>query len=406
MHLPARWSPRRWSHSRWSTAAACGLAALALTAMPAAAEEAPPPPPVVNGTPTGDYEYVGMLVACYNGNYCQDWCSGSLVKSDWVVTAAHCVEAIDDFARSGYNEFYVVFGRSLSDYDDYAVIDRWIEHPSYSSSSLQADIGLLELDSNVTSISPVAVNTDSPSSFRSGTDFTYVGFGITDDGANDSGTKRVADIPYYDYDSQFIYAYDSTGTHNVCSGDSGGAGLNSLGGGSYELVAVNSFVASVDGRTGPCEGGYTGGTRADAFYSWMDGYVNFSSSGGSTGGSSGSGSGSDDGGSSGSGGSGSSGSGGSGSGGSGSGGSGSGGSGSGGDDGGGDVGGDDGSWDTGDPSEDANSETAPEWGETEAEPGEAPGKAAGCSTAASAAAPAAMLAWLGAMAVARRREDG
>ena len=386
-------------HTHRSILAAVGLAALATVGTPASAEE-PPPPPVVNGTPTGDYEYVGMLVACYNGNYCSDFCSGSLVSSDWVVTAAHCVEAIDDFSRSGYNEFYVIFGRSLSDYDDYRQMDRWIEHPSYSSTSLTADIGLIELSSSINSISPVAVNTDSPRTFSSGTSFTYVGFGITDDGASDSGIKRYAQIPYYDYDSQFIYAWDSSGTYNVCSGDSGGAGLNSLGGGSYELVAVNSFVASVDGRTGPCDGGYTGGTRADAFYSWMDGYVNFSSSGSSGSGSSGSGSSG-----SGSSGSGSSGSGGSGSGGSGSGGSGSGGSGgsgSGGDTS-GDVGGD-GASDTGELSGGTDTASAPVWGETEAEPGVPPVKG-GCSTTASAAAPAAMLAWLGAMAVARRRED-
>ncbi len=377
-------------------------AALALVATPAAASE-PPPPPVVNGTVTSDYEYVGVLLAC-TSRYCQDFCSSSLVSNTWVVTAAHCVEALDEFASAGYTDFYVGFGRDVNSLTDWAEMDRWIEHPSYDPSRLTADIGLIELASSVTSITPVAVNSDSPSTFTVGS-ATYVGYGITDDGRSDSGTKRYANIPLDSYDSQFIIAYDSTETYNVCSGDSGGAGLIPLTSTTYELIAVNSYVAPTSTSDGYCDGGYTGGTRTDVFYSWMDGYVGFSSSGTSGSGSSGSGSS----------GSGSSGSGSSGSGSSGSGSSGSGGSGSGSGGGSGDSGGDtsgsgsggDGGVDTGDFDDtgvDGASDSL-DWGETEAEPGEAPGKGTGCSTVSSAAAPAAMLAWLGAMAVARRRED-
>ena len=81
------------------------LPALILALSPSAlAEEAPP---VVNGSTTSDYEAVGVLLACESRG-CSSFCSGNLVEANWVVTAAHCVDAMADYDRYGYDVYFGV----------------------------------------------------------------------------------------------------------------------------------------------------------------------------------------------------------------------------------------------------------------------------------------------------------
>ena len=238
------------------------------------------PANVVNGSTTSDYEAVGVLLYC-SSRGCGSFCSGNLVDANWVVTAAHCVDALDDAVRAGYTGYFAV-GASVNDIDHYEEIVSYAEHPSYNTSTLRNDIGMVELaGSGITAVTPLPLNTSSVDNSWLGMDLTYVGYGITGDGRSDSGVKRTGDIPVYDYDSYFITAYD--GVVNVCQGDSGGAGLYNDGG-TWTLAAVNSYV------TPRCNGGATGGVRVDSYISWIEGYVN-STSGGSSGGSSSGGSG-------------------------------------------------------------------------------------------------------------------
>ncbi|MDP2309619.1 MAG: serine protease [Pseudomonadota bacterium] len=238
---------------------------------PAFAQEAPP---IVNGSTTRDYGQVVTLYAADNDGYGYNFCSGTLIASDWVLTAAHCVAAMDDNERSGMPNLIIIVGYDLNTeagVTDYAYARRWIEHPSYNDSTLQNDIGIIELETDITSIDIMPVNKDDIRSGDIGDDFRYVGWGITSDSGTDSSKKRTADIPLYDYDSMFLYGYDPEDNQNVCSGDSGGAALQILGTNAFELAAVNSFVSDDDSTY--CEGGYTGGTRVDSFISWIEGYT-------------------------------------------------------------------------------------------------------------------------------------
>ena len=237
--------------------------------------DAPPPPPIVNGERTSDFIQVGAIMA-YSDDYGgYSFCSATLIHEKWAVTAAHCLEAASEYYTYG-SDIYFVLGDNLYTDDgvfDYEKAVNWVIHPDYGGSNgyITADIGVMELENGFPDIEPIALNEEAPSSAWSGMIFDYVGWGITADNQQDSGVKRTAAIPYYDSDEQFIYAYDSQS--NLCSGDSGGAGLIPLEDGTYAIAGVNSFVFGVQSSQTACVGGGSGATRIDAYFDWIREYV-------------------------------------------------------------------------------------------------------------------------------------
>ena len=222
------------------------------------------PPPIVNGTGTSDWPAVGALVTANLDGIGTQFCSGTLIDPSYVVTAAHCVEAADAYTAAGNTNYFFVGQNIWDSVDAYRGVSATWTHPqfSYSGTTPLHDIGILELERPISSVDPIPVNTETVPRAWVGEDLTYVGYGITGDGRGDSGQKRTADIPLWDYDFQYVYGLDVTDGQNLCSGDSGGAALKEIDG-VWTLVGVNSFVFGYSSSDTSCIGGGSGATRVD-----------------------------------------------------------------------------------------------------------------------------------------------
>ncbi len=243
-----------------------------LLPLAASADDIERVPVIVNGIATAEPEAVTALTFESGGSLYGPFCSATLIDAKWAVTAAHCVEAIqNDYADY---DAYVVTGADLltTGVDSYVKIKNSIAHPEYDNSSYTDDIGLLELDGvGLLGVATIPLSQQSVDSTWIDQELRFVGYGITDDGAEDMGTKRYADIPIVNVDMEIIYAWDPDDGQNVCQGDSGGAALEVLGSNDYELVGVNAFVGLWKGQEGQdaCADGFVGATRVDVHMDWI-----------------------------------------------------------------------------------------------------------------------------------------
>ena len=217
--------------------------------------------------------------------------SGTLIASDWVLTAAHVVKGATSLQ-------FTVGGVKVS-------ADKWVANPSYTGTLTNGyDIGLMHLSTPVLSISPAGRYTGSR---ELGTVGTSVGYGKTGTGLTGAttldfqkrGGQNMVDAYYpgrgtsriimMDFDNPTKPADSSYGSSTplnmeylIAPGDSGG-GLFADFGGVTKLIGVHSFGwAKLDGVMDFDYGDVTGDTRVSVFNSWIDSVITGGSTLGST----------------------------------------------------------------------------------------------------------------------------
>nr|XP_034178176.1 trypsin-like [Osmia lignaria] len=207
----------------------------------------------------------------------QHFCGGSIINSQWIVTAGHCVLAVPS-----YGNFVVKGGKhslnTVENSEQVIIVEKSFVHPQYVGNVAPYDIALLKLSKPLMMSSVVkAVSLPRAGSSPSGT-ATLTGWGSTSRSNNPIMPDRLqtAKLPLIDLATckravEYLVGPSPlhetnvctgplTGGYSACSGDSGGP-----------LVLNNELIGIVSWGIVPCGtiGAPSVYTKASSFIDWI-----------------------------------------------------------------------------------------------------------------------------------------
>lgn len=215
--------------------------------------------------PKGDYPWMGTLVRSdYDDLAEAQFCGCFLIDSNWLITAAHCVDDLE------LEDFIIAIGDEDLRGNPRIVLPKMVllNRGAYNRSARGGDVALIQLKEPITDIEPVSYR-------RKSDDQTLpeigkvVGWGLTEirgeDAPEPTTVLQVAEVPIYEYKdpyvvenwrSEYFPEYIATGSldpmRGASSGDSGGPLLVSGSSGEdWIAIGIDSWGGSSSSEIAP-----------------------------------------------------------------------------------------------------------------------------------------------------------
>lgn len=212
-------------------------------------------PTIIGGQPAEVGEWPWQAVVMAGANFC----GGTLIHTEWLLTVAHCLYDTDKELHP-VAAFQITLGDSnlyISDESEqHFTVDRVLVHPNLNFATYDSDIALLHLTTPAVTtryVAPIALSTypEDEAFVMPGTLATVTGWGATKENAGLAPVLREVEVPlvanadcrqsYGMLTANMLCAGYPEGSKDACQGDSGGPLMVPDQTGNWKLIGLVSF---------------------------------------------------------------------------------------------------------------------------------------------------------------------